>query len=99
EETGEIHVSVYNILYNKYEIIGDEEIDFLFDILFNDKTFVESFFSESLFNECYEKLGALSEDEVYGFVHLPVLGGDKTLEYAQKVKLNEYLSICAQSQM
>lgn len=98
KEEGGQYFTCVDVLYNNYEIMADE-LEFFFDILIDDETFVEEYFSESLFQECYAKLGALEEGECYGFVPLPVLGGDMTIEYAQKVKIAEYLSICAQAQM
>lgn len=99
EDDGDNYFAILDIIYNKYEVLGDSELDFFFDILLDDKSFVEYHFSEKLFNQCLEKLGLLEEDECYGFSPLPALGGDKSVEYAQKVKLKEYLSICAQSAM
>ncbi len=98
KENGKQYFSMLNVLYNKYEVISTSRINKFFERSLNDKTFVEFYFSENLFNECLQKLGPLEFDECYGFVPLPVLGGDKSLEYAQKVKMNEYLIICAQSQ-
>jgi len=98
-DEGKSYFSIIDILYNKYQVISTADTAKFFRRSLNDDSFVEIYFSQKLFEECYEKLGALADDECYGFAPLPVLGGDKTIEYVQKVKMTEYLSICAQSQL
>ncbi len=97
EDEGDSYFAIVDILFNKFHIVGGTEINFFFKIWLNDKSFTEMYFSEKLFKECFDKLGPLKPDECYGFVPLPVLGGEKNIEYVQKIKFQEYLKICAQS--
>jgi len=84
-----------NIITNEWSAPATN-MDFFFNVLLLDWTYKEDDLDEILFKECYENLGLLAPDECYGFVPLPALGGAKDVKFAEKVKLNEYLSICAQ---
>ncbi|WP_347219113.1 T6SS immunity protein Tdi1 domain-containing protein, partial [Chryseobacterium sp.] len=91
------YLAVLDILYNQYEILVVEDFDFFWNVLLKDKGFLNKFFDYQIFNESIEKYSPLAEGECYGFVPLPALGGAKDVKYAEKVKLQEYLSICSQA--
>lgn len=92
-------IGFFSILYNDYSIMGDDDFDFFFNFTLNEPLTFKRELSQELFNQCKEKLGSLKSDECYGFSPLPALGGDKDIKHAEKVKLKEYLSICAQSHL
>ena len=99
KDDGNHYFSLLDVHDNKYTVLGDSDLDFFFDVLLDDETFAERCFAEALFKQCLEKLGPLAPDECYGFSPVPALGGDKAIAYADKVKMKEYLSLCAQTQM
>lgn len=98
-KSGDGYFSMVDVSYNDYQVLSSQNLSFFFNILLDDESFVEMKFLELLFKACHTKLGTLAPDECYGFAPIPVLGGDKHIDYASKVKMQEYLSICAQSQM
>lgn len=98
QSDGKSYFSMLDIHYNEYEIFGSKNLDFFFEKVLDDETFAEDYLAEPLFRKCLEKLGPLGAEECYGFSPIPALGGDKSIDYANKVNLREYLSICAQAQ-
>uniref|UniRef100_UPI003219A5C9 T6SS immunity protein Tdi1 domain-containing protein n=1 Tax=Chryseobacterium sp. TaxID=1871047 RepID=UPI003219A5C9 len=97
KDDGETYFSTFDVLYNKYKIpVKDTEL--FIDVILDDKSFVRTYFLKELFDLCLEKFGKLNKNEVYGFNPLPVLGGDASLEYAEKMPFWEYETLCAQSQ-
>ncbi|MBN9292842.1 MAG: DUF1851 domain-containing protein [Flavobacteriia bacterium] len=94
---GDAYFSVFDVLYNEYNI-PVKTPDFFIDVILDDDSFVEMYFRKELFDLCLNKFGKLNKNEVYGFNPLPVLGGDASLEYAEKMPFWEYEILCAQSQ-
>lgn len=71
-------------------------IDFVFNGNFCDEKYLESVLRQSLFDKAFSKLGKLETDECYGFFPALALGGEEEIEYVQKAKIREYLSILSQ---
>lgn len=69
---------------------------FFFDDL-RDQEYAEKCFRIGLYRDAVRELGQLDEDECFGFVPLPALGGPMDLAHLQKVKYKEYLHIAIQS--
>lgn len=96
---------IIDILCVKGTIVGSKEI-----IRTNKELEVQTFFSSckkrtfdleddhgnSLFDQAFEKFGALGTNEVYGFQPFLVLGGRESLENIQKVPLDVHLDIMRQ---
>jgi len=51
---------------------------------------------EEIFEAAVEKLGPLTEDEIFGFVPLLVVGGDMVLDNLQKVNIHIHLDLILQ---
>ncbi|RKM55775.1 DUF1851 domain-containing protein [Butyrivibrio sp. X503] len=61
-----------------------------------DEDFQKDFFEPDLFKCANEKLGKPEFDECYGFVPLLGLGGKRSADNLEKVKVKEYIAIIAQ---
>jgi len=96
---------IIKIFCVKGVIVGSKEI-----IRTNKELEIQTFFSSckkrtfdleddhgnSLFDQAFEKFGALDANEVYGFQPFLVLGGTESIENIQKVRLDVHLDIMCQ---
>lgn len=70
-------------------------ISFVFDGTLCDNDYLRDVIDRPLFSKAVSKFGPLSKDECYGCLPPPALGGSFELDFLERVKLREYLSIAA----
>lgn len=97
-KAGKPYLAYLDIIYNKWDV-ASESLDFFLESYITDEEYYHIDMMGEQHNANKLKLGAISSDECYGYNPLPALGGAIAVEYAEKVKLREYLSICAQSHL
>ncbi len=85
-----------DIRFNYSKVIGRNPSIF-FNSKMTDWTYLSNEVKEKNFEEARQKLGALADDECYGYVPLLALGGSEKVENLRKVKIKEQVSIVAQT--
>ena len=94
---GRSYLALYDPLYDDYEVISSKSFAFFLNTLIFDDSFLEIHFDLILFDKAQRKCGKLRLNEVYGFTPIPMLGGNKSLEFAEIYPLKEYIEIIGET--
>ena len=73
-----------------------DSFDMFFELSLCDDDFLEDVLDKAMFEDALERLGPLTSGEMYTFVPAPALGGEKSVDSLQKVKMREQLLLLSQ---
>ncbi len=90
------YINSVNIVEHSVTVLESSAQFFPEDIM--DVAFLEEYLGYDRYPEAIDKLGALSEGEIFGYVPLLSMGGKKDISMLQKVKIKEYLYLNIQAQ-
>lgn len=88
------YICLISFVHSTVKIIESGSEFFLDDI--NDSSYAEKFFDISTYQAVKAKEGRLRDDECYGIVPLPALGGTENVESFKIVNYHEYLELVLQ---
>ena len=89
-----VHFSAVTMRHNAL----DRPFELVLDLDLGERQFLNSIFFFDLFEKALKRLGPISEEEVYGLVPAPALGGTLDAEHLQKMNLASYLDYLAELQ-
>lgn len=84
-----------DVNYNDTICAGDN-VEILFDFFLASEDGRSAILNQSEFEKAHRKLGALSDNEMYGYKLPLALGGEASLKNMEKMKIDVQLSILAQ---
>lgn len=86
-----------NPVYNDIDLLGEQdELDFVLDILLCDRSSLEGSFFIDIYEQVVTRLGPPTVDEIYAFVPALGLGGPRSADNVQKVRMEPQMLILSQ---